>query len=500
MKKHLSILISMLILISASPICRAADNWDSIADWNIRIRVPDGKTAVLEEQEYYIFAGNEGSIPYVMLRTYSYDDAGEFIADFTEYMRQNYSDLSVVSPAEQKTVGNKLCYEIDYGYTIQGYYARDRRMVITRDGVTYMFCSKEIDSLGMTVDGMLEDVVAGCEFLTAGADTDPGESEFMTVTGLCEMSKALDKGASIESVYYTDGYGFSGSEFTTTDPEEIGALWSALRRIRLGAPTNMSITDWYPLISFTLNDGSRYGVRFEGQWLSLRQENYEIENAGEFWSLTDALVRKYMQQAETDSEYLSAFAPVLEPYLAFLDGAEPEGGDATDRGDYYLVLGDTGISYMSGNGGTLGFCLKDLNADGIPELLIGATGAQYYDETLIYDLFALDDGAPVRVLASSDRVRYSLCEEGLILYQGSGGAAYNLSVLYSFNGREPELIRGVVMADAECFEIFGDRESIFTDRNPEDRRITRDEYDEIADAQESLLIPMELTPFDSASM
>ena len=426
----------------------------------------------------------------MMLRPYRYDDPEKFITDFTEYMQGQYTDLTVTSPATRRTIGNKRCWEIDYGYTVRGYDVRDRRVVITVDGLTYMFASKEIESNGMTIGSMLNDVVADCEFLGPGADSILVDSEFMLVTGLNEMAKALDNGATIESVYYTDGYGFSTSEFTTTDPEEIAALWNAITRIRLVGPTNMSITDWYPLIAFTLSDGSRYGARFEGTWLTLLRDNYEIANDEEFWSLTKALVQKHSQEAE--SNYLSDYAPVLDTYLSFLDGSEPEEMDTTERGDYYFVLGETGISELSRSGGELGFCLRDLDRNGIPELLIGATGADYYDETLIYDMFTLENGVPVRVLVSSARVRYYLAEEDLILHEGSGGASWNQSVLFSLDGSKLELAHGIVMADDNCYEVFEDRESLFTERLNSDRAITKDEFYKLLDELENLRIPMDL--------
>ena len=261
-------------------------------------------------------------------------------------------------------------------------------------------------------------------------------------------------------------------------------------RIRLVGPTNMSITDWYPLIAFTLSDGSRYGARFEGTWLTLLRDNYEIANDEEFWSLTKALVQKHSQEAE--SNYLSDYAPVLDTYLSFLDGSEPEEMDTTERGDYYFVLGETGISELSRSGGELGFCLRDLDRNGIPELLIGATGADFYDETLIYDMFTLENGVPVRVLVSSARVRYYLAEEDLILHEGSGGASWNQSVLFSLDGSKLELAHGIVMADDNCYEVFEDRESLFTERLNSDRAITKDEFYKLLDELENLRIPMDL--------
>ena len=169
MKKLYSFILVMVLILSLAPECFA--NTDTLSDWNIRITVPEGKTAVLRESEYYIYGQNEGSIPYVMLRPYRYDDPEEFITDFTEYMQRQYSDLAVVCPAVQKTIGNKRCYEIDYTYKVSGYDVLDRRVVITVDGITYMFASKEIESNGMTIGSMLDDVVANCEFLGPGADS-----------------------------------------------------------------------------------------------------------------------------------------------------------------------------------------------------------------------------------------------------------------------------------------------------------------------------------------
>ena len=159
MKKLFSLVLAIVLSLSfASP--GFADDTDTISNWNIRISVPEGKTGVLKGSEYYIYGQHEGSIPYVMLRVYRYDNAEKFITDFTQYMQQQYSDLRVTSSAEQKTIGNKRCYEIDYGYTVSGYEVKDRRVIITADETTYMFASKEIESKGMIVGSMLDDVVA----------------------------------------------------------------------------------------------------------------------------------------------------------------------------------------------------------------------------------------------------------------------------------------------------------------------------------------------------
>ena len=64
----------MVFTLLLSPVCSAEGvNTDTLAAWDIRVSVPDGKTAVLKGNEYYIYAREDGYIPYVMLATYSYD-------------------------------------------------------------------------------------------------------------------------------------------------------------------------------------------------------------------------------------------------------------------------------------------------------------------------------------------------------------------------------------------------------------------------------------------
>ena len=142
----------------------AGENDERLENWNIRINVPDNTTAVLEGNEYYIYAQGKGEIPYIMVQTYGYDDANALISDFTSFMKGKYADLKVTADAAGKIIGDKNCVEIDYSYTVSGYEVRDRRIVIVSGGMAYMFTSKEIDALGRTIGSMLDDVVADCVF------------------------------------------------------------------------------------------------------------------------------------------------------------------------------------------------------------------------------------------------------------------------------------------------------------------------------------------------
>ena len=122
--------------------------------------------------------------------------------------------------------------------------------------------------------------------------------DFRTMTKLDELQAKLDTGVTIEKVFYTDCYGFSISEFTTDNREEIDLLWTALNKITVKERVEMSITDWYPEIVFSLSDGTCARITFESHWLHTGMDNYELENADEFWLLTAALVKLH-----TEMEY-----------------------------------------------------------------------------------------------------------------------------------------------------------------------------------------------------
>ena len=173
MKTVLSFFLILCIFFSLFPAALSeGKNDDTPADWNVRIVVPESATAVLQGNEYYLYAQQEGSIPYVMLKTYRADDAAAFLSEFTAFMQEQYPDLKIISDVHSVSFGEKNCFEIDYSYQISGYDVCDRRIVLVTDGMAYLFTSKEISELGMTVGSMLDDVVANCKFVS---DADAGQ-------------------------------------------------------------------------------------------------------------------------------------------------------------------------------------------------------------------------------------------------------------------------------------------------------------------------------------
>lgn len=168
MKKLLPVL-SLLLLFSLclSPLGFAEENTDTLVDWNLRIRVPEGKTAVLDSDGYYyIYATQDEAIPYVSVRAYSYSSLELFLSDYMAAMTEWYGD-AVLTGAKKLSLGGKQGTELDYSYTVSGYTVSDRSFVVYRGGMAYIFRSKDVPELDSTVGSMLEDVIAGAVFLDA---------------------------------------------------------------------------------------------------------------------------------------------------------------------------------------------------------------------------------------------------------------------------------------------------------------------------------------------
>lgn len=62
----------------------------------------------------------------------------------------------------------------------------------------------------------------------------------------------------------------------------------------------------------------------------------------------------------------------------------------------------------------LGYTYRDLDGDGIPELLIGPTDPQLYGEGAVFEIFTIEDGIPVEVACSDGDVFYYVCEDDTV--------------------------------------------------------------------------------------
>ena len=74
---------------------------------------------------------------------------------------------------------------------------------------------------------------------------------------------------------------------------------------------------------------------------------------------------------------------------------------------------------------TPGWLLRDLDGDGIPELLLGADWGDGH--SVIFNIYRLDGAKAVRVVDGWNRSRYFLCSDGTLAHEWLGGAAAGTS-------------------------------------------------------------------------
>lgn len=177
------------------------DNSTTIADWNIKVPIPDGGTGILDGNtgEFYIHPSGQDGIPYVMILPFDYSYGGEaFLNSFKDNMLSHYPDLQVTEDIHEIKIGQYDCWQTRYEYTISGYKAQDRRVAIDHNGKIYMFAVKEIPELYLTTGDLLENTLQELIFLD---QTDAASTAF-TMTRIADF----DTGLTLARMYAPSDY------------------------------------------------------------------------------------------------------------------------------------------------------------------------------------------------------------------------------------------------------------------------------------------------------
>ena len=129
-------------------------------------------------------------------------------------------------------------------------------------------------------------------------------------------------------------------------------------------------------------------------------------------------------------DYVNAYRSVIDGYRAAY---------ANGRQDDIGYLFDNHLSEMAAYSAGVGYALKDLDKNGVPELLIAGISPVYpeYDKA-IYDVYTLDGGVPTQVAVSMARKRYALRTDGSLFWEGAGGASYVYFVVERVKGKTVE--------------------------------------------------------------
>lgn len=92
----------------------------------------------------------------------------------------------------------------------------------------------------------------------------------------------------------------------------------------------------------------------------------------------------------------------------------------------------------------LGWCMHDVNGDGVGELIIGSVT----DPTAVYDIVSYSQGQLQKVFEGWVRNRAGITPEGIVAVRGSGGAGYTTYTFYTVEDYKLSVF-GAVVYDAD---------------------------------------------------
>ena len=108
---------------------------------------------------------------------------------------------------------------------------------------------------------------------------------------------------------------------------------------------------------------------------------------------------------------------------------------------------ENNLCYLAGyemGESSLGYCIMDINGDGIDELMIGSVNENAYTG-MFFDLYTMVDGQMLLVVSSGERDSYYLCEDYTIANEESGGALSSVSGYYDLVSDQLQLKEGVLL-------------------------------------------------------
>ena len=184
------------------------------------------------------------------------------------------------------------------------------------------------------------------------------------------------------------------------------------------------------------------------------------QTAGQPTSISE---REAEQPENAETDWLALYAPVFDSYkeLFAVVKAYQQGIESPvdlSGSDYDLA---NNLSLYLESMAKPGFCLKDIDGNGVPELLVGLMTDDYFYSRIIAGLFTIEGETPETVFTSYTRSRYCLSSEGGFIYEGSGGAAYSDYYYCTLSGSSLNIDYGAYSdGDRGFFYIEnGDRES-----------------------------------------
>ena len=128
-------------------------------------------------------------------------------------------------------------------------------------------------------------------------------------------------------------------------------------------------------------------------------------------------------------DFVTAYRNVIDAYRTAYSTGNSQNGQ---------YLWEHGLSEVAAYSTGVGYALKDLDKNGVPELIVAGMGTDDFSENMAYDIYTLVNGATANIATSQARSRYYILADNTLLSEGSGGASHTYITLQKVNGSSLE--------------------------------------------------------------
>lgn len=191
------------------------------------------------------------------------------------------------------------------------------------------------------------------------------------------------------------------------------------------------------------------------------------------------------------NEYQPLYQSVLDMYQSVLTSASFD--------DVYLGDGEVSIlvrDFFDRNPlRRVGWSLTDLNLDGVPELVIGSVENEDFYGNILFDVYTLSEGKPVRLAQSRERDRWYTIGEWNLLEESSGGASYSTWTVWSLAHGTGDFFDGLIQDGSNGVHYYA--MSWENGETVPGRELTRDEAEFWIEQHEAKVNRLSFTPFDT---
>lgn len=222
---------------------------------------------------------------------------------------------------------------------------------------------------------------------------------------------------------------------------------------------------------------------------TLAVSNVPLSASG--WGVV-ALFENGSSSAVTEPAYLYV-GDFLTDYSSIIDAYKAAYAQGESRFEYAMQhdLSEI-VRYSTG----VGFALKDLDKNGIPELIVEGIGTDDFSKGVAYGIYTLVNDQPVNLATSWARNRYYICTDSTILNEGSGGAGHSVITVFRLSGQTLNPVENLMtfFDGNERDGYYQQTGSVSWEPQPGDQKIDENAFQAAVEQAESKIYTPLLTP------